>query len=435
MNLVVDLISDQTIDGVKTFTKPPVVPAGSFHQTAVAGLVADLAAKQETIPPDTYVVTTGDSSKAGNLQLTGDSGLTFPTSIGSLVHGVHRTQAGFNGVVDDVLNVGLNISPGVAGTKGVATESFLQLGLEQHWAGPRGEHFTEYNLDYQSPDRSHVFRPMGWYADRVTHDNGWSFRGTHWHYSSDTVEEVFKLTNAGVKLHGFDLRGRALSGAGFDWPTVQSRNASAPTEFSVMPKGAPAGERSALVAYGSDLAADSINYQRLAIYAWSDGAADLVTEKGGTGVAGSIFMHATRKIEFKPDGKIIMGNKLTLAGQSSGSVEVIDNSGSAYFTRLNAQNGIFRMFSGTHLSILDVSNTAGIDLHHDGTAAAFNTFTVTPISLRIRAVEHARISSGGDGDTALMLRRNVGGTFTLQRVSMGPADSGGAGFRVLRVPN
>jgi hypothetical protein len=40
-----------------------------------------------------------------------------------------------------------------------------------------------------------------------------------------------------------------------------------------------------------------------------------------------------------------------------------------------------------------------------------------------------------DGETALLLRRNVGGTLSLQRVSMGAVDSGGTGFKVLRVPN
>lgn len=49
-------------------------------------------------------------------------------------------------------------------------------------------------------------------------------------------------------------------------------------------------------------------------------------------------------------------------------------------------------------------------------------------------------SSGKDSDiasteTALLVRRNVAGSFSLQRVSMGAADSGGAGFKYLRVPN
>lgn len=40
-----------------------------------------------------------------------------------------------------------------------------------------------------------------------------------------------------------------------------------------------------------------------------------------------------------------------------------------------------------------------------------------------------------DGATGLLLRRNVGGVYTLQAVTMGAADSGGAGFKVLRVAN
>lgn len=40
-----------------------------------------------------------------------------------------------------------------------------------------------------------------------------------------------------------------------------------------------------------------------------------------------------------------------------------------------------------------------------------------------------------DTQTSLLLRRNVAGTLTLQRVTMGVADSGGAGFKLLRVPN
>jgi len=40
-----------------------------------------------------------------------------------------------------------------------------------------------------------------------------------------------------------------------------------------------------------------------------------------------------------------------------------------------------------------------------------------------------------DTETALLVRRNVSDTITLERVTMGAGDSGGAGFKVLRVPN
>lgn len=51
------------------------------------------------------------------------------------------------------------------------------------------------------------------------------------------------------------------------------------------------------------------------------------------------------------------------------------------------------------------------------------------------AGEFVADASVADGSTALLVRRNVGGTYSLQQVSMGAADSGGAGFKVLRVPN
>jgi hypothetical protein len=62
----VDLTSNQTVGGVKTFTAPPVVPADAFPQAAVTGLVADLAAKQAAIPPGTYVVTASNLADLPN---------------------------------------------------------------------------------------------------------------------------------------------------------------------------------------------------------------------------------------------------------------------------------------------------------------------------------------------------------------------------------
>lgn len=47
----------------------------------------------------------------------------------------------------------------------------------------------------------------------------------------------------------------------------------------------------------------------------------------------------------------------------------------------------------------------------------------------------AQLTVPADTETALLVRRNVGGALTLQRVSMGTMDSGGAGFKLLRVPN
>lgn len=56
--------------------------------------------------------------------------------------------------------------------------------------------------------------------------------------------------------------------------------------------------------------------------------------------------------------------------------------------------------------------------------------------LEIGTDQYLRIDDTvADTETCLLLRRNVGGTLTVQRVSMGATDSGGTGFKVLRVPN
>src|SRR5919108_3720309 len=47
----------------------------------------------------------------------------------------------------------------------------------------------------------------------------------------------------------------------------------------------------------------------------------------------------------------------------------------------------------------------------------------------------AAVSPPADGEVAMVVQRNVGDVITTQQVSMGAEDSGGAGFRVLRVPN
>lgn len=43
----VDVITDQAIDGVKTFSSPPVVPANAFPQAAVAGLASSFNSKAD----------------------------------------------------------------------------------------------------------------------------------------------------------------------------------------------------------------------------------------------------------------------------------------------------------------------------------------------------------------------------------------------------
>src|SRR5262249_4742128 len=57
------------------------------------------------------------------------------------------------------------------------------------------------------------------------------------------------------------------------------------------------------------------------------------------------------------------------------------------------------------------------------------------ISLNSGLNERARFSDGTDQQTCFMISVNRTGTFTLERVTMGATDSGGTGFKLLRVPN
>jgi hypothetical protein len=82
---------------------------------------------------------------------------------------------------------------------------------------------------------------------------------------------------------------------------------------------------------------------------------------------------------------------------------------------------------GALVSAIEV-NTAGA---HSGDVQLLSA-EAGSLTLRARLRDDTHVS---DGQTALLVRRNVGGTYSLQQVSMGSADSGGTGFKVLRVPN
>lgn len=75
--------------------------------------------------------------------------------------------------------------------------------------------------------------------------------------------------------------------------------------------------------------------------------------------------------------------------------------------------------------------TGRVDLRAGNVAGAYISMQAIGQEV-LRLVGQASIA---DGSTALMIRRNVGGSFSVQQVSMGAADSGGSGFKVLRVPN
>ena len=88
--------------------------------------------------------------------------------------------------------------------------------------------------------------------------------------------------------------------------------------------------------------------------------------------------------------------------------------------------------AGAQVSILTLNSSDVLVHRAGGSATGAHEFRLNEVNDTVLGVFDSGIA---DAETSLWVRRNVGGTFSLQRVTMGPADSGGTGYRVLRVLN
>lgn len=99
----------------------------------------------------------------------------------------------------------------------------------------------------------------------------------------------------------------------------------------------------------------------------------------------------------------------------------------------------------TRLTVATAAITATVPIIHPAGAVGAPSIQFTDadtglfeqaagnVAVTLNGVESARFSGGGAGEVNLMLYDVTAAT--LQRVSIGANDSGGAGFRVLRIPN
>lgn len=107
--------------------------------------------------------------------------------------------------------------------------------------------------------------------------------------------------------------------------------------------------------------------------------------------------------------------------------------GSGYDLIMNGNGGSPYIGIGS-AGVLRWSNSAGatgtpdVELARQGTGAL-------SFLLNTALDERARLSDGTDQQTCFMVSVNRTGSFTLERVTLGAADSGGSGFKLLRVPN
>lgn len=62
--------------------------------------------------------------------------------------------------------------------------------------------------------------------------------------------------------------------------------------------------------------------------------------------------------------------------------------------------------------------------------------SATELDITVGGVKVAQLTTAPtDADVGLLLYRNVGGTLLLAQVSMGASDTGGTGYKYLRIPN
>lgn len=122
---------------------------------------------------------------------------------------------------------------------------------------------------------------------------------------------------------------------------------------------------------------------------------------------------------------------VTVGGNDAFSVEpnitwVYKGTGIANGARLKIQD------AGTAGTARVHTITSGGDWSFGASEAGGATYTVTAPSGNVQQEINYSIA---DTETALLLRRDLGGTESVVRVTQGAADSCGAGFRCLRVPN
>lgn len=125
--------------------------------------------------------------------------------------------------------------------------------------------------------------------------------------------------------------------------------------------------------------------------------------------AGTVIVQFRQDVDLYKFGKNSAGSpEMRLAAGAGGSAKF-----SFY------QNGVERGF-------LNMDASQNLRLDADGATVDFAANNTIALELQ---------DAPADGQTAMLVRRNVGGSFSLQRVTMGVADSGGVGFKLLRVAN
>jgi hypothetical protein len=203
------------------------------------------------------------------------------------------------------------------------------------------------------------------------------------------------------------------------WTDVTDLDSRGRSRFSVYNSGRV--DQQSLTANATDTLRDAPEFYQVGAY-WSAAASHnygllhkVVVDGVGTAQYRLYFGDPggapSLKFIFKSDGTLDLQNG-DIAGVNNVTFKTADNTNS-----IDLQTG----------SISNCTNITGTLVNLQTSGTQFDHY--------VNGSVHAEYAAPADGETALLLRRNVGGSYTLQRVSMGAADSGGTGYKVLRVPN
>jgi hypothetical protein len=158
----------------------------------------------------------------------------------------------------------------------------------------------------------------------------------------------------------------------------------------------------------------------------SAGVRGVATDQRG----GTTF--GVRGVSLSPNGKGVIG-EADFSGGAAIGVEGNSASGTGVLG-VGGTRGVWGTTNDpTGVGVLAANTGDGIAFRSLGAARIVGNVKVGP-STANPAFE-VKTADPAPGQTAILVRRNVNGVFSTQRVSMGPPNSGGQGFRVLRVPN
>jgi hypothetical protein len=190
------------------------------------------------------------------------------------------------------------------------------------------------------------------------------------------------------------------------------------------------------------------------------GAALEVEDKVGAVSAAATMVGIEVLMLKRTAGSISVGLDLVAAGDVNSNKAIHIRRGNASQGQRDWDVGIISEVPAIHMILRQTTSTLPDGLwrivtdaahlrvdRNTATAGDFSTFDIPMLIAPDQTVVFLADDAAGtasaaqitrtiaSGETALLLRRNIGGVFSLARVTMGAPDSGGVGFRVLRVPN